>query len=172
MPFWLNGSRGFDTSMMLWRKLNVAKYYHPSCVWPTTARRSSKSPWSDCHTTNLVVSLTQHCLGTSDTISFRKDRWHDCGTLFVIFPHLFHLYCTPDIFVVEAWLADSKTWDLHFRHRFTDPKIQEWAFLSTILSNVRFCMVPNFWRWAMDSSSTFTIKSIMDDLTGALESFD
>ena len=55
---------------------HVAKYYYPSCVWLTIVRQSSKSLWSSiCH------ARTQHCLGTGNTISFWKDRWHDCGIL-------------------------------------------------------------------------------------------
>ena len=30
-------------------------------------------------------------------------------------------------------------------------------------------MVPDSWRWTIDSSSMFTMKSMIDDLIGALE---
>ena len=73
-----------------------------------------------------------------DTISFWNDRWHDCGIPFVIFSRLFRLSCTPDIFVAEAWLADSKTWDLHLDVILLIMKFRNGYFC------LLFCLIADF----------------------------
>lgn len=67
------------------------------------------------------------------------------------------------------WLVDSLAWVLRLRCNLTDFEIQEYATLSASLSIVRFRLVPNSWRWNIDPSSTFFVKSLIDDLTGSLE---
>ena len=121
----------------------MAKYYYPSCVWPTTVKRSSKSPWSSiCHTADLVFSRTQYCLGIDALSLFGK-----IGSMIVVLSVIF-LVCFISLVLLifmlrKLWLVDYETWDLHFRRNFTGHEIQELVSLSTILSSSRFCMMPD-----------------------------
>ena len=151
----------------------MANYYYLSCVWPTIVRRSSKSSWSSiCHTADLVFSRTQHCVVMGDNISFCKDPWHDCGILFCDFPRLFRLFCTLNISVVEARLLILRLGTCTLDVILLIMKFMNGYLCMLFLSSSRFRMVSDSWSWTIDSSSMFTMKSMIDDLTGVLEPFE
>lgn len=85
------------------------------------------------------------------------------------FLRLFRIADFLDIFVSEAWHCATEVWNLHFRCNLTDSEIQKWPSLTTILASVCFHMVPDSWRWTIDPSSSFSIKSLIDDLTGSID---
>lgn len=67
--------------------------------------------------------------------------------------------------MAEEWHDSIEVWDLHFCCNLTDFELLAWTSLTAILASVHFRMVPNSWNWTIDSSTSFTVKSLIDDLT-------
>lgn len=90
----------------MWRKLIVAKYYSPSCLWSTI-------------TCGLVV-LLHGGLFVRPLIwwllvpwfefihFFLEGPWINWGVLSTAFPRLFRVAHYPDIQVAIVWIVDSK----------------------------------------------------------------
>lgn len=69
------------------------------------------------------------------------------------------------------WIAETKAWGLCLRCNLNDLETLEWVPLSHILSSVRLCPQPDAWSWMLEPSS-FSVKSLMDDLAGMVEPRD
>lgn len=70
------------------------------------------------------------------------------------------------------WIAETEAWGLCLRHNLNDLETLEWVPLSHILSSVRLCPLPDAWSWMLEPSSSFSVKSLMDDLAGMVEPRD
>lgn len=68
------------------------------------------------------------------------------------------------------WIDGSNSWDLHLCCNLNDLEIFEWATLSHLLSLVRIRPTSNTWIWPINPSLTFTVKFLMANLVGSVES--
>lgn len=68
------------------------------------------------------------------------------------------------------WIDGSNSWDLHLCCNLNDLEIFGWATLSHLLSLVRIRPTSNTWIWPINPSLTFTVKFLMANLVGSVES--
>ena len=120
----------------------MAKYYYPSCVWPTTVKRSSKSPWSSiCHTADLVFSRTQYCLGIDALSLFGK-----IGSMIVVLSVIF-LVCFISLVLLVLLLLKRGFMSLRLKIYTLDVILLIMKFRNGYL-RLLFCLLANF-IWCM-----------------------
>lgn len=116
-----------------------------------------------------MANCTPIHLSIGTSISFWKDPWLSCCALSIVFPCLFRLARFLDIMVADVWIEEFEAWDLHRCHDLSDLETLEWVALSQFLFSVRFRLSLDFWIWAINPSSSFSVKSLIDDLVGTVD---
>lgn len=70
--------------------------------------------------------------------------------------------------VAEALLIPRIAWNLKLRHNLNNLETNEWAAnLSHFVSMIRIRNCNDLWSWLLNPSHAFSVKSLMEDLSGA-----
>lgn len=123
-----------------------------------------------CQTIGLVTNCVQCCIGNGSSTSFWKDSWLSCGVISIALPPLFPLVLHLDDTVADVWIDGSTSQDLHLCRNLNDLEISELATLSHHLSSVRIHSTSDTWTWPIDPSLTLTVKSLMANMVGSVDS--
>lgn len=71
--------------------------------------------------------------------------------------------------MANVGVESPSAWNLNLRRNLNDMKTIEWANLAHLLSHFRLQSSADYWMWPLDSSKIFTVKSLVDDLSGSTD---
>ncbi|KAJ0442970.1 putative RNA-directed DNA polymerase [Helianthus annuus] len=159
----------------LWRKV-IWSIHHSERSWNMIpGRMSITGPWKQVFKISKdfekvginLIECFRAIPGAGDSVSFWKERWVDGGALQNKFPALFLLERVKNVSVAERVKVMDGGVLLNFgwsRQPETSAELAELQALSQLLFAAAVGDGADRWRWELDTSASFSVRSLKNHL--------
>lgn len=117
------------------------------------------APWSVYRKLGVFNHLVSFKLGNGQKITFWKDPWCLAQSFSHAFSNLFRIAGKAKFNAI--WDSSTTSWSLFFRCAPKDEEVEEFQLLISGLQGKGISLASDSRAWSLDSSGTFSVKSLM-----------